>query len=137
MRKHSAIVAAVLVIVMLLSACSPSSREATADDLLLVTRITALIPQASAAGKLANESETKMVLTSDYTAPNGDVLTKAVQESSMADPGQNDSYTIEMELAATIDGKNHTLHISASYEGYMQAHQTVMLDGVTLTGISL
>ena len=95
-----------------------------------------MIPQASAAGKLVNESATKMVLTSDFTAPNGDVLTKAVHESSMADPGQNDSYTIEMDLAAKIDGKNHTLHISASYKGNMQSHQTVMLDGVTLTGIS-
>lgn len=105
MKRLFNVFALIAIVAMLFTACSPSPREATLDDMELMARFSTLIGAAREAG-VVEVTETGLHFEGEYEAPNGDILTYAYVEST-SDP-EAQTATAIFESKAIIDGVNHT-----------------------------
>ena len=111
MKRLFNVFALIAIVAMLFTACSPSPREATLDDMELMAKFAALMNSASY-DNVIEETETGFHFEGEYKASNGDILTYAHYEMN-ADP-EAMTATIYQEVKAIIDGASHTYSVNAS-----------------------
>lgn len=115
MKKLSLIIST-LIVMLVFAACSPTPRAVTEDDLLLMSKMTALLQEARLAGvtttvDVANGSGYEYK-GDGWTATNGDVLKSALYTYSRNPDTGAISFT--ENVTAVIGDKNQSLKFSIS-----------------------
>lgn len=121
MKKLSLIIST-LIIMLVFAACSPTPRAVTEDDLLLMSKMTALLQEARLAGvtttvEVANGSGYEYK-GDGWTAANGDILKSALYTYSRNPDTGAISFT--ENATAVIGGETQSLKFSVS--GTVEKH---------------